>query len=62
MMKPEQQPKQETISARPVTEKPDIIPAQYKGMPSEVVEELWQNPVYIDAEKTNRKAKDDSRP
>lgn len=51
MIKPDQQPKQEIISAPPVAEKPDVIPAQYKSMPSEVVEELWQNPVYIDAEK-----------
>ena len=51
MIKPEQQPKQEMTSTPPVAEKPDVIPPQYKGMPSEVVEELWQNPVYIDAEK-----------
>jgi len=39
----------------------DPIPAQYKGLPSEVVEELWQNPVHIDAEKntteTDRRTK-----
>ena len=51
MIKPEQQPKQEMTSTPPVAEKPDVIPPQYKGMPSEVVEELWQNPVYNDAEK-----------
>jgi hypothetical protein len=51
MIKPEQQPKQEITSTPPVAEKPDVIPPQYKGMPSEVVEELWQNPVYVDAEK-----------
>jgi len=51
MTTPEQQPKQEIKPIPPAEEKPDVIPAQYKGMPSEVVEELWQNPVYIDAEK-----------
>jgi len=51
MVKPEQQPKQETTSTPPIEEKPDAVPVQYKGMPSEVVEELWQNPVYINAEK-----------
>lgn len=51
MTTPEQQPKQEIKPTLPVEEKPDVIPAQYKGMPSEVVEELWQNPVYIDAKK-----------
>lgn len=51
MLKPEQQPKQEITSTPPIAEKPDVIPPQYKGMPSEVVEELWQNPIYVDAEK-----------
>lgn len=27
------------------------IPPQYQGMPSEIVEEMWQNPIYIDEEK-----------
>ena len=51
MIKPEQQPKQEVTSTLPITEKPDVIPPQYKDIPSEIVEELWQNPVYVDAEK-----------
>lgn len=29
----------------------DIIPPQYRDLPSEVAEELWVNPVYIDPEK-----------
>ncbi len=29
----------------------NLIPPQYRGLPSEVVEEMWQNPVYVDAEK-----------
>ena len=33
----------------------DVIPAQYKGMPSEVIEELWQDPVYFDAKKNKLK-------
>jgi len=28
-----------------------VIPPQYKDMPSEVVEEHWQNPIYVDEEK-----------
>jgi hypothetical protein len=28
----------------------NIVPSQYKGMPSEVVEELWENPIYINEE------------
>lgn len=51
MIMPEQQPKQETKTTLPTEEKPDIIPPQYKDMPSEVVEELWQNTVYADAAK-----------
>ncbi len=51
MIKPEPQPKQEITSTPPVAEKSDVIPPQYEGVPSEVVEELWQNPVYNDAEK-----------
>ena len=62
MLKPEQQPKQEITSTPPIAEKPDVIPPQYKGMPSEVVEELWQNPIYVDAEKINRKPRDDNEP
>jgi hypothetical protein len=29
----------------------DVIPPQYRGMSREVVEELWQRPVYLDPEK-----------
>jgi len=31
-----------------MSDKQNIIPPQYKGLPSEIVEELWQNPTYID--------------
>ncbi len=36
-------------------EKQGAILPQYKGMPSEIGEELWQNPIYIDEEKIKRK-------
>lgn len=49
-------PKQEQKVAPPTESKPDVIPAHYKGMPSEVVEELWQSPVYVDAEKNKAEA------
>ena len=29
----------------------DFVPPQYRGLPSEVVEELWQNPIHIDSKK-----------
>lgn len=48
-MKPEQQKPAETQEL--AKEEPNIIPPQYKGMPSEVVEELWQSPVFVDEEK-----------
>ncbi|MCC7051353.1 MAG: hypothetical protein IT239_06215 [Bacteroidia bacterium] len=54
MKSPEQQfnnLNQETGSTENLEEKQSAIPPQYKGMPSEVVEELWQNPIYIDEEK-----------
>lgn len=53
MKPPEQQinSDQETNSAENTKEKQSAIPPQYKGMPSEVVEDLWQNPIYIDEEK-----------
>jgi len=35
----------------PDEKKLDLIPPQYKGMPSEVVEELWNEPAFIDPEK-----------
>jgi len=28
-----------------------LVPMKYRGMPSEIVEELWRDPIYIDAEK-----------
>ena len=34
-----------------LNKKSSAIPPQYEGMPSELVEELWQNPVYVDEEK-----------
>jgi hypothetical protein len=34
-----------------------IIPPQYDGLPSEVVEELWTNPIYLDEEKNQSEAK-----
>jgi hypothetical protein len=33
------------------TEEENIIPPQYEGLPSEVVEELWDKKVYIDSKK-----------
>jgi len=54
MKSPEQQfnnLNQEADSAENNEENQSAIPPQYKGMPSEVVEELWQNPIYIDDEK-----------
>ncbi|MCD4693853.1 hypothetical protein K8R62_00655 [bacterium] len=33
----------------------NIIPPQYDGLPSEVVEELWDNSIYIDEEKNKTK-------
>ncbi len=33
-----------------INEKKSAIPSQYRGMPSEVVEELWGNPIYINEE------------
>jgi hypothetical protein len=41
----------ETKKSESVEKKSDLIPPQYKGMPSEFVEEFWEDPVYIDAEK-----------
>lgn len=53
MKSQEQQPNlnQESDSVEDMDEEQSVIPPQYKGMPSEVVEELWQNPIYIDEEK-----------
>ena len=54
MKSPEQQfnnLNQEADSAENKEEKQSAIPPQYKGMPSEIVEELWQNPIYIDEAK-----------
>lgn len=42
----------ETAEVEPQTEeKRSQVPTQYQGLPSEVVEELWQNPIYVDQEK-----------
>lgn len=54
MKSPEQQfnnLSQEADSAENKEEKQSAIPPQYKGVPSEIVEELWQNPIYIDEAK-----------
>ena len=54
MKSPEQQFNNLNQEADPVEdleEKQTAIPPQYKGMPSEIVEELWQNPIYIDEAK-----------
>lgn len=54
MKSPEQQfnnSNQEADPTENMEEKQSAIPPQYKGMPSEVVEELWQNPIYIDEAK-----------
>jgi hypothetical protein len=48
---PERQQDQEKEPALPIEEESNLIPAQYIGMPSEVVEELWQNQIFVDAEK-----------
>ena len=50
MKSPEQQinSNQEIDPVESVEEKQSTIPPQYKGMLSEIVEELWQNPIYID--------------
>ena len=47
MTTPEAQ-KQEQKMTPPAENKPGVIPAQYEGMPSEVVEKLWQSKVYSD--------------
>lgn len=44
---------EQVASAQQVSEEQDLVPPQYRGLPSEVVEEMWQNPVYTDAEKNN---------
>ncbi len=51
-MSPEDQPKptSEQLS-NPQQEEDVIIPDQYKDLPSEVVEEMWQNPIYADESK-----------
>lgn len=41
------------VPAQQASEEQDLVPPQYRGLPSEVVEEIWQNPVYTDAEKNN---------
>ena len=53
MKSPEQQIKlnQKTDLAKNTKEKQSVVPSQYRGMPSEIVEELWQNPIYIDEAK-----------
>lgn len=56
MTTPEAQ-KQEQKMTPPAENKPGVIPAQYEGMPSEVVEKLWQSKVYSDPEKNNAEAK-----
>lgn len=50
-------PQQEQKNTPQAECKPAVIPAQYKGMPSEVVEELWQSKVYADTEKNKAEAK-----
>lgn len=39
-----------------MSDKQNIIPHQYRGLPSEIVEELWQNPIYIDDAKNKSEA------
>lgn len=54
MKSPEQQfnnLNQEVDSTENMEEKQSAIPPQYKGMLSEIVEDLWQNPIYIDEAK-----------
>lgn len=54
MKSPEQQYNnlnQEADPTENMEEKQSTIPPRYKGMPSEIVEELWQNPIYIDEAK-----------
>lgn len=59
MKSPEQQvdSNQETDPVENEEEKQSTVPPQYKGMPSEVVEELWQNPIYIDEAKNKSETK-----
>jgi len=60
MKSPEQQfnnLNQEADSAENNEEKQSAIPPQYKGMPNEIVEELWQNPIYIDGAKNKSETK-----
>ncbi|MDD4289848.1 MAG: hypothetical protein PHH83_01055, partial [Patescibacteria group bacterium] len=49
-----QQELNESFTSEPVE---NIIPLQYQGMPSEIVEELWGNPIYIDEEKNQSEIK-----
>ena len=53
MKSPEQQINlgQEINPVENTEETQNTIPPQYKGIPSEVVEELWQNPIYVDEAK-----------
>lgn len=51
MSKLEQQSKQETGV---IDQEESIIPGQYKNLPSEIVEELWQNPRFVDPEKNRQ--------
>ncbi|MBU0597024.1 hypothetical protein KKA94_02575 [Patescibacteria group bacterium] len=49
-------PQQEQKNIPPAESIPDVIPPQYKGIPSEVVEELWQSKVYVNPEKNKAEA------
>jgi len=61
MKSPEQPPNlnQDTNPVKNIDEELSAIPPQYEGLLSEVVEELWVDPIYADEEKISRKLKDD---
>lgn len=47
---------EESSSFSNENEEENIIPPQYKDLPSDVVEELWQNPIFMDSEKNKKEA------
>lgn len=53
---PEQLSKKEKITNPPITDKKVVIPPQYRDMPSELVAELMQSPVYIDPQKNQHES------
>jgi hypothetical protein len=47
---------QEATAKDNLETKPSLVPPQYQRMPREIVEQLWQNPIYIDEAKNTLEA------